>query len=41
MRWFDSIPDSLDMNLTKSWDIVKDSKAWSNAIHGVAKLDVT
>ena len=38
MRWFDSIPDSLDMNLTKPWDIVKGSEAWSDASIGWQSL---
>ena len=37
MRWFDSITDSMDMNLSKPWEIVKDREAWHTAIHGVAK----
>ena len=37
MRWSDSIMDSLDMNLSKLWEIVKDREAWHAAVHGVAK----
>ena len=37
MRWLDDIIDSMDMNLRKLWEIVKDRKAWYTAVHGVAK----
>ena len=37
MRRLDAIIDSMDMNLSKLWDIVKDREAWHAAAHGVAK----
>ena len=36
-RWLDGITDSLDMNLSKLWEMVRDREAWSAGIHGVVK----
>ena len=37
MRWLDDFTDSVEMNLSKLWEIVKDREAWHAAVHGVTK----
>ena len=37
VRWLDGITDSMGMNLSELWEVVKDREAWHAAVHGVTK----